>query len=118
MKLRTKIIFSGIALILTAVALYVGNYFYERGDRLSPPHPIALEAMESSPDVRVLRNDWFVFMPKRVNPSRGFIFYPGGLVDPKAYAPFAQDIAVAGYLVVIPPMPLNFAFFNPYILPK
>jgi dienelactone hydrolase len=38
------------------------------------------------------------------------IYYPGGLVDPEAYAVTAQGIADEGYLVVIPKMPLNLAF--------
>ena len=42
--------------------------------------------------------------------DRGLIYYPGGLVEPEAYAVTAQGIADAGYLVVIPKMPLNLAF--------
>ena len=42
--------------------------------------------------------------------DKGLIYYPGGLVDPEAYAVTAQGIAEAGYLVVIPKMPLNLAF--------
>lgn len=42
--------------------------------------------------------------------GKGLIYYPGGLVDPEAYAVTAQGIADAGYLVVIPKMPLNLAF--------
>ncbi len=42
--------------------------------------------------------------------DRGLIYYPGGLVDPEAYAFTAQGIAEAGVLVVIPKMPLNLAF--------
>ena len=45
-------------------------------------------------------------------PTRGLIYYPGGLVDPEAYAVTAQGIADAGYLVVIPKMPLNLAFLG------
>ncbi|MBN1249629.1 MAG: alpha/beta hydrolase [Anaerolineae bacterium] len=40
----------------------------------------------------------------------GLIYYPGGLVEPEAYAATAQGVADAGYLVVIPKMPLNLAF--------
>ena len=46
-------------------------------------------------------------------PRAGLILYPGGLVDPQAYAPAARDIASAGFLVVIPPMPLDLAVFAP-----
>jgi len=54
-------------------------------------------------------NGRLVFHPN-VATDRGLIYYPGGLVDPEAYAVTAQGIADAGYLVVIPKMPLNLAF--------
>ena len=50
-----------------------------------------------------------VFRPSSPN-GKGLIYYPGGLVEPEAYAVTAQGIADAGYLVVIPKMPLNLAF--------
>lgn len=37
------------------------------------------------------------------------IFYPGGRVDYRAYAPYAHQLAANGFLVVIPRMPLNLA---------
>ncbi|UCG54769.1 MAG: alpha/beta hydrolase, partial [Dehalococcoidia bacterium] len=52
-----------------------------------------------------------VFQPS-LPTDRGLIYYPGGLVDPEAYAVTAQGIADAGYLVVIPKMPLNLAFMG------
>jgi pimeloyl-ACP methyl ester carboxylesterase len=39
--------------------------------------------------------------------------YPGGRVDPRSYAPLARSISQRGFLVVIVPMPLNLAVFNP-----
>jgi len=56
-----------------------------------------------------LENGLLVFQPS-TQTDRGLIYYPGGLVEPEAYAVTAQDIADAGYLVVIPKMPLNLAF--------
>ena len=50
-----------------------------------------------------------VFRPNTPT-DKGLIYYPGGLVDPEAYAVTAQGIADAGFLVVIPKMPLNLAF--------
>jgi len=50
-----------------------------------------------------------VFRPVVQQPSAGLVFYPGGRVDYRAYAPAAQAIAAQGYLVVIPSMPLNLA---------
>ena len=52
-----------------------------------------------------------VFRPG--DPTTGLILYPGGRVDPRAYAPTARALAEEGYLVVIVPMPLNLAFFAP-----
>lgn len=53
------------------------------------------------------------FRPTAGDPSAtGLILYPGGKVDPAAYAPTARAIAARGYLVVIVPMPLNLAVFG------
>lgn len=63
-------------------------------------------------DSGVQREDGqLVFRPDSPT-DRGLIYYPGGLVDPEAYAVTAQGIANAGYLVVIPKMPLNLAFMG------
>jgi hypothetical protein len=45
------------------------------------------------------------FTPKAKAPAIGFVLYPGGLVDPRAYAPVARALAVRGFLVAIVPMP-------------
>jgi dienelactone hydrolase len=58
-----------------------------------------------------LNDSQLVFQPSSPT-NRGLIYYPGGLVDPEAYAVTAQGIADAGYLVVIPKMPLNLAFMG------
>jgi pimeloyl-ACP methyl ester carboxylesterase len=87
-----------------------------------PPMPEALEAMESGGSVTVETievtewaegsNFYYVFKPKYVKPKIGFIFYPGGLVDPRAYAPPAREIAAHGYLVVIVKMVRDLAVFS------
>lgn len=41
------------------------------------------------------------------------MFYPGGKVEPAGYARSAQAIAAEGFLVVVPPMPLNLAVLAP-----
>ena len=69
-------------------------------------------AMQSDSHVTVTRTDWIEFAPVGGNPSRGFIFYPGGRVQPEAYAPMARAIAEAGNLAVIAPMPFNLAILN------
>lgn len=75
--------------------------------------PTALSALDSGPMVAVTNDPWLAFVPQDRSPEIGFIFYPGARVAPEAYAPLAREIAAEGYLVVVPAMPLNFAFFDP-----
>ena len=44
--------------------------------------------------------------------STGFIFYPGGRVDYRAYAPVLHEIAARGYFVALVQVKLNLAFFD------
>ena len=80
----------------------------------SPAQPMAqaLVALEGNDQVAVVEGEWIVFEPLVEPKSTGFIFYPGGLVDARAYAPQALAIAERGYPVVIVPMPLNLAVFG------
>ena len=73
------------------------------------PMPEALAVMQTDPKVTVTTDPWLVFQPTDQIPTTGLIIYPGGRVDPRAYAPIAYAIAAQGYLVVIVPMPLNLA---------
>ena len=77
-----------------------------------PPLPEALAALESDALVTVSSTPWLRFAPAQSVPATGFIFYPGGRVDPRAYAGLMRTIAEAGYLVVVPAMPINMAIFN------
>lgn len=56
-------------------------------------------------------NGWYRFQPDDQTPTTALIYYPGGLVEPDAYAVTGQAISEAGYLVIIPDMPLNLAIF-------
>jgi pimeloyl-ACP methyl ester carboxylesterase len=76
------------------------------------PMPEALAALQTDGAVRVVTDPWLEFWPQDRQPSGGVILYPGGRVDPRSYAPAARALAEAGYLAVIPPMPLNLAFFD------
>lgn len=78
-----------------------------------PAMPQALEALRSDEQVQVDRSSWIVFSPAGQNPTVGVIFYPGGKVDPQAYAPPMRRLAEDGLLAVIVPMPLNLAVFAP-----
>jgi predicted alpha/beta-hydrolase family hydrolase len=77
------------------------------------PMPEAIAALQSDPQVTVQQSSWIVFQPAAATPTTGLIIYPGGRVDERAYAPAAHELAAQGYLVVLVPMPLNFAVFAP-----
>jgi len=77
------------------------------------PLPEALDALGSDELVNVTQEDWLIFSPAQGTPTTGFIFYPGGRIDPRGYASLMRAIATEGYLVVVPKMPLNMAVFSP-----
>lgn len=74
------------------------------------PMPEAVQDVQAS--TSLAGKNWLVFQPAGATASTGLILYPGGLVDARAYAPAARQIAEAGYLVVIVPMPFKLAFFD------
>jgi hypothetical protein len=101
-----------IILTLVLVGLWMGVRWatYAR-----PPLPEALEAIQSDEQVTVITDPWLTFSPKQRSPDTGFIFYPGGRVDPRGYATLMKAITTDGYLAVVPEMPINMAVFNPNI---
>jgi pimeloyl-ACP methyl ester carboxylesterase len=79
----------------------------------SQPMPEALTALQSDNQVIIQAANWLEFKPVEGQLDTGFIIYPGGHVDYRAYAPAAKGIAARGNLVVIVPMPLNLAVMDP-----
>jgi hypothetical protein len=105
-----KIWYLPIGIILVLVLAGLGFVIW--GSMAAQPMPEALVAMQSDNQVRVQTNAWLEFRPATGEPTSGLILYPGGRVDPRAYAPAAHALAAQGYLVVIVPMPLNLAVFG------
>ena len=105
MKKLRKIIYALLILLLVGAVGFVGW--------------ATLSAQEATERAVTVLNDngvqredgLLVFQPDSPT-DKGLIYYPGGLVDPDAYAVSAQGIADAGYLVVVPKMPLNLAFMG------
>lgn len=103
---------------------WTANQDYEEAEPQGELMPEALEALRSDAEVAVSAfcedyecvkqmaeaGQWFEFTKAGQQPTRGVILYPGGLVDPRAYAPVARDIAAAGYLVALVPVPGLLAF--------
>jgi hypothetical protein len=69
-------------------------------------------ALQSDAQVEVSNKQRIVITPFKNEPKKGLIFYPGGRVDARSYAPQLHAIAAQGYLTVIAPMPLNLAIFG------
>jgi pimeloyl-ACP methyl ester carboxylesterase len=99
-------------LILLIPLMFVAGFVIWAETPLGPM-PEALAAMQSDEQISVETTSWFTFRPTQGQPTVGLIFYPGGRVDPRSYAPAARALAIEGYLVVIAPMPLNLAVFAP-----
>ncbi len=110
MKIKRVLLGIGIGLavlvIVTAAGLYIwsvtGSYAAGQAAR---------NALESDDLVEVTVDRRIRFEP-RDGYDTGVVFYPGGLVEPAAYAPVLRRMAQDGVLVVIAPMPLNLALFN------
>lgn len=99
-----------VTILCLVLAAMIG--FIAWGVLIPKPMPEAINAMQSDSQVTVSSDPWLVFQPTEQTPTKGLIVYPGGRVDPRAYAPLARAIAEHGYLVVIVPMPLNLAVFG------
>ena len=98
-----------IVLLLVAALVIVG-FRWLTDER--KPLPEAIQALESDGLVEVVQEPWLTFAPTQGTPDTGFVFYPGGRIDPQGYAPLMKAIASEGYLVVVPEMPLNIAAFR------
>jgi hypothetical protein len=102
-----------VLLAILGVLVIACAAFIAWGETPAKAMPEALAALQPDSQVTVTTGSWLVFSPAASTPSTGFIIYPGGRVDTRAYAPQARAIAAEGYLVVIVRMPLNLAVFSP-----
>jgi len=97
---------AAVVVAALVVVLVGGFYAWTRVARYAA-FPEAVAVAEDAERVR----GWTVFTPEG-EPIAGFVFYPGGLVDPVAYAPWLQRLADGGVLAVLVPMPLDLAVFG------
>jgi predicted esterase len=104
----------GLLILLLLVAL-VGVVGVRWLTSERKPLPEALAALDSDSLVEVTQEPWLTFAPTQSTPDTGFIFYPGGRIDPQGYAPLMKSIASEDHLVIVPEMPLNIAAFHPNI---
>jgi dienelactone hydrolase len=98
--------------ILLILIIIFGGFFVWSSTPLGPA-PDALQALESGDGVQVVKEQsWFLFQPEIGDPRVGFIFYPGGRVDYRSYAPTLRELAAQGNLVALVRMPLNLAVLD------
>ncbi len=101
-------------LIIFAAAILIGaGGFTVWGLTPSPAMPAALNALQSDTQVQVILDRGYKFTPFATAPITGVIFYPGGHVDYRAYAPMARALAAQGYYVYLAQMPLSLAVLDP-----
>ena len=101
------------AISLLAIILLGAAGFVVWAENALGPEQVALDALKSDNTVTVTEKAGYTsFTPVGAQPTSGFIFYPGGRVDYRSYAPVLRKIAAQGYMVVLVPVRLNLAFFD------
>ena len=108
MRILKRVLLVLFVILLLAVAGFTAWAYTPLG-----PMPEAIAALQPDAAVQVATAPWLTFTPAGSQPTTGFIFYPGGRVDARSYAPATRAIAAQGYLVVITPVPFNLAVFKP-----
>ena len=105
---KTKIVIISIAatllLLLCAAAVYVGDYY--RADTEAIDAYLPLELVET----RTTEDGYTAFLAK--DALAGVIFYPGGKVEARAYAPLMAELALRGITSVLVEMPYNLAVLD------
>lgn len=78
-----------------------------------PATDVAVAAMSGSTTVRVTDSTSRIELDPTARATRtGLVFYPGALVDPRAYVPLLSPLAARGFPVVIVKPPYGIAFLS------
>ena len=110
--MQNKFVRALLVLIAIIVLLIAGASFMWV-QNASQPDETALAALNSTADVTVSEKDgMYIFTPSNPSEKIGYIFYPGGGVDYRAYSPIMARIAAEGYLAILPSVRFNLAFFD------
>lgn len=100
MKRILSLVLALVLLLALGTGLYVNDYYHAQKD--------ALEIYDSAQH----SGSRILFRPEEATDT-GLIFYPGGKVEPSAYAPLLQKLSENGILCVLQKMPGNLAVLNP-----
>ncbi len=93
-----------VIILFVTIAVYLGDYY--------KPTETALAAMNTTETVTVMSiaGNATEFAP--TDPTSAIVFYPGGKVDHRAYAPLMQELANRGILCVLMEMPFRLAVLD------
>lgn len=108
--MKNKISKFTIGIIVGVIVLVIGLLVWINNSY--KPTNEAVSALISDEKVSVTEDELIIFKPIKET-KKGFIFYPGGKVEPEAYSVLAREIAEEGYLVVIVPMTFDLAIISP-----
>ena len=98
------------AVLVVVVAIVGGAIWFFSPQPLLPE---ATAALASTPAATYAEEPTgLTFTSTQGGVTTGLVLYPGAKVPAEAYAPTARAIAERGYVVVVVPMPLNFAIFD------
>lgn len=96
-----------LIVLIGLVVVLTGGFVYLQTQTYSPTSSAQQVTNQAEDD-----SDWLYF-PSEDETKPIIIFYPGALVDPGSYSPWAQKVAQAGYPVYIVKMPLDLAVLAP-----
>lgn len=112
MNKKKKIIKNSfLCFIIILIAFFTAFFIWSK--LTYKPTSVAVNAMISNEAVTVTNDEFIVFTPNNIIPTKGLIFYPGAKVEPESYTTLCKEIAKEGFLVVIAPMPLDLAILSP-----
>ena len=98
-------LFIVIGVLFGSLIVYASVYYEAYEDEIESFLSAGTVTMEE-------KKDFTAFIPKE-NSGLGFIFYPGGKVDRKAYYPLMQALAEYGILSIVVSMPQRLAVLQP-----
>ncbi len=93
----------------TALVAVIAVVMYFRPLTASPS---AVAQLADTAEVDVTESPTTIEFAPVAGATTGLVFYPGALVDARAYATTLRPLATAGYLVVVVKMPMGVAFFD------
>ena len=78
------------------------------------PTAEALRLIQGDTNIEVVyKNNWWIFSKRNSKKNGGLIFYPGGRIDPRSYAPLLHNItSITGYPCYLTQFPFYTSFFG------